>query len=551
MPSANVLTYRQAGRSMNIHALLPHRVDNILGKLTRILFAFFTCAVWTGCTTVALDRAPESPFRPWAPTQDTSPDATPQTSQDASPDSATAPDSFAVAPDPRMAELAPGPTLDPERIYSLPELIDLAQREHPSTRLAWNRARQAALAVGIAEATFLPMLSANAIWGWQRTSTPSPLTLGGLLPEDIDTELRGVAPFLSLEWLLFDFGQRRALTDAAEHASYAANVLFNGTHQRIIHDVAHAYYTHGAALAKLQTAEQALANSERTLEAVQARVKAGIATTVELALARQHVAQSKLRKVNAQTLTHATYQGLLAAAGLPASAEIRIGGLEQRTLPRATASLTADAIQTALSRRPDLQASYAALAAAKAGVTAAEAAFLPKVYLAAVAGGNKNRFNLESLPTLHHRSSTSAVLIGVTVPLYDAGLRAARLKDAEIRVEDAQSIFQRAQRDAVREIILAEDMLRSALASYHAASELVETTSIAHDAASEAYRNGLGTLTTALETATSLLDAKEARSDAYAASLSAAANLAFVMGAINTSRESWIEAPPLSLPTLR
>ena len=40
--------------------------------------------------------------------------------------------------------------------YTLPELIDIAQRHHPETREAWEKARQAALAVGIAEATYLP-----------------------------------------------------------------------------------------------------------------------------------------------------------------------------------------------------------------------------------------------------------------------------------------------------------------------------------------------------------------------------------------------------------
>src|SRR5690606_40096209 len=106
--------------------------------------------------------------------------------------------------------------------------IDIAQRENPETRLAWNSARQTALAVGVVEATFLPMLSANVIAGWQKTHTPVPLLPGN---RSIDTELHGVVPALALEWLIFDFGQRSAITDGARHMSYAANVLFNGAHQ--------------------------------------------------------------------------------------------------------------------------------------------------------------------------------------------------------------------------------------------------------------------------------------------------------------------------------
>lgn len=133
------------------------------------------------------------------------------------------------------------------------------------------------------------------------------------------------------------------------------------------------------------------------------------------------------------------------------------------------------------------------------------------------------------------------MLIGVNLPLYDGGLRAARLKDAQIRVDDAKSVFQKSQRDAVREIILAHDMLNTALSSYYAADELVSTASIAYDAALEAYQNGVGTLTMVTEASTGLLDARSARVDAHAASLAAAANLAFVMGEMTSRRDSWAD----------
>src|SRR5579859_6534805 len=32
--------------------------------------------------------------------------------------------------------------IDPDKIYNLPELIDIAERSHPDTRIAWEQARQ-------------------------------------------------------------------------------------------------------------------------------------------------------------------------------------------------------------------------------------------------------------------------------------------------------------------------------------------------------------------------------------------------------------------------
>src|SRR5690606_34919474 len=127
----------------------------------------------------------------------------------------------------------------------------------------------------------------------------------------------GVVPALALEWLIFDFGQRNAITDGARHMSYAANVLFNGAHQKIIHDVTHAYYQYGAARSQVSIAAQALTNGRYIEDAVEQRRKAGLATIVETAQASQQVAQAKLRQVNAEGLEQLAYQALLAAVGLP------------------------------------------------------------------------------------------------------------------------------------------------------------------------------------------------------------------------------------------
>lgn len=57
--------------------------------------------------------------------------------------------------------------IDVERRYDLPQLIDLAQSINPATRSAWHRARQAAIAVGMTEATYLPLITASVVGGSQ------------------------------------------------------------------------------------------------------------------------------------------------------------------------------------------------------------------------------------------------------------------------------------------------------------------------------------------------------------------------------------------------
>src|SRR3954466_8131638 len=58
---------------------------------------------------------------------------------------------------------------DPTQTYSLAELIDLAQRHNPDTRIAWEQARAQAAALGIARSELYPTLAAAALARVDRT----------------------------------------------------------------------------------------------------------------------------------------------------------------------------------------------------------------------------------------------------------------------------------------------------------------------------------------------------------------------------------------------
>ena len=52
--------------------------------------------------------------------------------------------------------------IDPLKNYELAELIDLAERTNPETKVAWERARQAAATVGLAKSEYFPILALRA-----------------------------------------------------------------------------------------------------------------------------------------------------------------------------------------------------------------------------------------------------------------------------------------------------------------------------------------------------------------------------------------------------
>ncbi|MDH7793164.1 TolC family protein [Ochrobactrum sp. AN78] len=496
----------------------------------RLLFVgWAVCAslAVAGCAVDALKLAPSAADQPWQAAKEPG-------RQTAAAQSSVERKDFRVPANPELALIASPVAVDTRPSYDLAQLIDLAQRSNPMTRNAWEKARQAALGVGMAEATLLPVLTANVIGGVQKTTTPVDVPLIGR--RDVDTTLKGVTPALALQWLVFDFGQRKALVEVARQGSFAANVTFNAMHQKLIFDVTRTYYEYGASVAGHRIAEQTLRNAKSVLSAVQARLNEGRATTIELALARQQVAQSELRLVKAQGQQDNTYQALLAAMGVNAMLKINIDGSTRRALPSTFDGVTQRMLESALSRRPDVIASYAALQASKAGIKAAQAEFMPKVFVSAALSSSSNRFDAGSLPSIGNQASGAGILVGATMPLYDGGLRAAQLKQAQSTQNAAGETFRKIQLDAVAEIVLASNALKTALAANKAALVLVSTSATAFDAALDSYRNGLGTITTVNETNNGLLDARLAQTDAHTAALIAAANLAFFSGALTSTQ---------------
>jgi outer membrane protein TolC len=139
------------------------------------------------------------------------------------------------------------------------------------------------------------------------------------------------------------------------------------------------------------------------------------------------------------------------------------------------------------------------------------------------------------LPDIGNQSSRAGMLVVASVPLFDGGLRAAQFKNAQSVANAASETFRKVQLDAVTEIVVASNALKTALAANTAAIKLVQTSSTTFDAALESYKNGLSTITIALEANNGLLDAKLAQSDAQAAAQIAAANLAFFTGALTSA----------------
>lgn len=427
--------------------------------------------------------------------------------------------------------------------YELAELIDLAQSINPDTRIAWNAARDAALAAGIARSAYLPQLSAVALGGHQESHDRSD-GLGQSVP--VDDRYNGSVAALSLQWLLFDFGRRGAIVDATRQSVVTAQLAFNAAHQRLVHRVSVAFYAHSAARLRADSSRQSLADAQAIQQAAAARFEHGIGTVVEVAQARQAVALTTLEQVRAEGARDNTYVALLAAVGLSPLARIEVAEAGARPLDQVRDLDVERAVEAAMQRRPDVLAAYSNLQASLAGIRLAKAEYLPRLFLFASTSRANGDLSVTGFPavgsneisTLNLANSGEGFSITgmISLPLFDGGRRRALLSQANVRADTASTLFDQLKIEAARQIVEAHNDLRSSLQAHRAAAELVTASQTTFDAALAAYRHGVGTATDTLVAERQLLEAKVALADAYSAALSAAATLALVTGTL--------EAPP-------
>ena len=436
----------------------------------------------------------------------------------------------------REAEAANGhpaegpPAIDPDRAYELAELVDIAERTHPETRIAWERARQAALAMGMAQSVHAPMLSAKASAIYQHVPLPLPKTI--LTPDGFFVaDTQAFLPALTLKWLLFDFGGKEASIDVTRETLAAANFGFNATHQKVVFEVSRAYYGLSAAQGKVQVARAAQKQLQVVLEATEARRGRGLATMPDVLQARERNARAAYDLQAALAGEIDARMGLLEAMGVTPTKPLRIADINARAVPAQFESAADALVERALLQRPDLLARAAVLRSREAGVRKAESEFYPKVLVSADLAQNIGRIRTSHVPgwaTVNEPTYGAGLLL--EVPLYDAGLRNQRLGVAQSELRVAEHELEQARDQATRQVVKAVEDVKSALRQREAASALLAAAQASYDAAIDSYRRGVASFVDVTNAEAALTRARTSDTDATSLVYTTMAALAFGTG---------------------
>jgi outer membrane protein TolC len=465
--------------------------------------------------------------------------------------------------------------INPNKVYDLPELIDLAQRNNPDTRIAWERARQAAAAVGLTESFYYPYLMASAGAGYDRAFIPFPTLVTDLRPVarqlaanpqaalqsletqkqklpnvsivgggTLTTEAVASRAALSVKWLLLDFGERRAVVDAAKERLMMANVGFNATHQKIVFEVTQKFYAFGNARQRVIVGKSAFHAAQTVEQAVKAKLDHGLALKPELLQAQQQSAQFAFDLEAAMGEESDAQVALVESLGILPTTRLQVADLAGKPLPAAPERSVDALIDLALSQRPDLVAKLANLHAKEAEVRKARAEYYPKVAIAGHVSETRLEVSIEDSSYFGGTEPTYGAAITVELPIFDGFARREKLRAAEAERRAAESELSGARDAVVREVWKAHTDFKTALRKQEAAAKLLEAAENANAAVLDSYQHGLSTYVEVVNAQRNVTAARSVGHDTRSAIFTSAAALALSIGEL-------AKPPPQAAPARR
>ena len=443
-------------------------------------------------------QAPSTADRPWEPMPNRRPDVLPR----------------------RIPQFVP----DPLKVYTLPELVDVAEQNNPDTRVAWENAKARAADVGVSKASLYPTLAALALADTSRSQI-------FFFPNYIRQTSGTFSPVLVLDYIIFDFGKRLQEVAISRSNLLAANFLFNDTHRKIIFQVMAAYYRVLNSKGQEDAQEANLKNAQTVQDAAEARLHEGLATLPDVLEARNATAQADYDLQAAIGATEIAHGDLANALGISPTNKFQVETIQTLTIPQDLTDTVETSIDRALAQRPDLMQRVEQLRASGAEIKAAKTAYLPTLSLDG-SGGLAHTYAQQNLaPGLYSpNQETWDARLSLTWNLFDGFARESRLARAKADQKQAAAEVDAIRDQVENQVWAAYSTARTALRQQKAAAALLASASESYDAALQSYNYGVRSQIDVVSAQRALAVARTADVSARTQLLTGIAALAFETG---------------------
>lgn len=249
-----------------------------------------------------------------------------------------------------FAQQPDSPQPDLSHPLSITELLDIALQNNPETQTAWWNAQRAAASVGIAKSAYYPTAYIHGTVAHGRDYK----FINGQ-----ETTYTTGSGDLILNYLLYDFGERRAATDAAKAALCAANWQSDWTLQKVMYNVIHHTYAFLNAQEQLNSRLSSLHDATISLEAAQELHRVGLKSINDVYALKAAISDMQIA-IALQKADVTIAKGKLAASmGLSVDTEILVADLPDPQVTKVVQEGVHNLIAAANQKRSDLMAKRA------------------------------------------------------------------------------------------------------------------------------------------------------------------------------------------------
>jgi outer membrane protein len=386
----------------------------------------------------------------------------------------------------------------PAATLSLEQAVDIALCLNPSTRAAWAAAHQQAAALGSAESSWLPTITATD----QETRTfGTHVDVAG----NISTSPQNTNDAaLNLTWTLYDFGGRSGRIRSAHYLLDATAKTASSTVQQTVFNVVQSYYgviAGDAALAAAKTAEE---TAKRSVEVSRALHLGGVTGLGDVLQAETAYDQAVLARVQAAQTAKTSAGTLAVTIGVPADKPLKLDAAEPvpAEVPALTARMT-DLMTAAMRQRPDLAAALAQRDAAEADITVARAVGRPSI---AITGG-RSRIASSGLAL----ENSSQIGVTLTVPIFTGFSVGYGVRQAQAVLETRDVNAEQVRLNVSQEVWNGYYALDSANQQLAATATLITTADKNQEVALGRYQAGVGSIIDVLTAQTAAASAAQTR----------------------------------------
>jgi outer membrane protein len=413
---------------------------------------------------------------------------------------------------------------DPAKLYTLSELVNLAEQNNPATRVAWENAKARAADLGVARSSLYPTIAALAVAQSARNNI-------FFSPSYFRQTTETFSPAVSLDYIVFDFGRRQFEISIGKGNLLAANFLFTDTHRQVIFQVMQTYYRLLDTKGLQDAAEANLKNAQTVQQAAEARLDHGLATLPDVLEARSAAAQADYDLQAAIGAVEIAHGDLATALGVSPTSQFQVESIQDLPIAQDLADTVESSIDRALAERPDLMQQIATLRAAKSEVKAAKTTYLPTLSVNGDAGLAKTYGEQNQSPGVYSANQEFwNARLSLTWNVFDGWARENRIAKAKADEKQAS-----AQVDAIRDQVenqvwAAYSTARTALRQQKAAAALLAAATESYNAALQSYNYGVRSQIDVVAAQRALAAARTADVTARTQLLTGIAALAFQTG---------------------